>query len=333
VWVQCSGLNEALNMSKRLSYERYLWFHRKLKAGKYPKLRDLMERFELSRRQAAREIENMRLFFNAPVEYSTIEMGYFYSDQTFEFPSAMISEEELISLIIAKRLSVSIPDQRRKNQLSRFFENMSTSFDIDVAALETRISLKNVRYYRVKPNIFDTVLQGLSQGKKIDILYHSVYRKSDTQRIIAPLHLVLYMGNWHIIAYCEARKGIRDFALSRIRQAEYLDQPIESHLKAINIKEQMDRSYGIFFDGPARKVVLKFNASVSEYVQEQEWFPGQSIEEEHQSGDLFLTFYVNDFREVSREIMTFGADVEVLEPKELRDIIKEKIKGLAEKYL
>jgi predicted DNA-binding transcriptional regulator YafY len=320
-------------MSKRLSYERYLWFHQKLKTGRFPKLRNLMEKFELSRRQAAREIENMRLFFNAPVEYSQEEMGYYYSDQAFEFPSAMISEEELISLIIAKRLSVTIPDQRRKNQLSRFFENLSASFDLDVAALETRISLKNSRYYRVNPEIFDTVLKGLNQGKKLDILYHSVYRKDDTRRIIDPLHMVLYMGNWHIIAYCESKKGIRDFALSRIREVTALDQKVEDSLKEINIKEQMDRSYGIFFDGPQSRVVLRFNAAVSDYVGEQEWFPGQSIEEDEESGDLLLTFLVNDFREVGREIMQFGADVEVIEPQALRDIIKEKVKNLVKKYL
>ena len=319
-------------MSKRLSYERYVWFHQKLKTHKYPKLKDLMERYEISRRQAAREIENMRLYFNAPVEYSQEEKGYYYSDHSFEFPSAMISEEELISLIIAKRLSVTIPDSRRKSQLHAFFENLSASFDIDATGLEKKISLKNIRYYRVKPGVFDAVIHGLNRAQKLHITYYSVHKKEDSRRIIHPMHLILYMGNWHIFGYCELKKDIRDFALSRIEEVQVLDEPIDSHLKEIDIKEKIEHSYGIFFEGPETKVVLKFSSKVSDYVKEQVWFPGQRVMEDKENGGIILTFAVTDFREVAREILQFGADAEVLEPQELREIVIKKVKGLNQLY-
>jgi len=319
-------------MSKRLSYERYVWFHQKLKSNKYPKLRDLMDKFELSRRQAAREIENMRLYFNAPVEYSMEERGYYYSDHTFEFPSAMISEEELISLIIAKRLSVTIPDSRRKNQLHAFFESLSASFDIDAARLEKKISLKNIRYYRVKPGVFDAVIHGLNRDRKLHITYYSVHKKEDSRRTVQPLHLILYMGNWHIFAYCELKKDIRDFALSRIEDVQVLDEPVEEQYKTIDIKKKIERSYGIFFEGPETRVVLRFSSVVSDYVREQVWFPGQKVIDDPEGEGIILTFAVTDFREVAREVLQFGADAEVLEPKELRDIVIEKVRRLNELY-
>jgi predicted DNA-binding transcriptional regulator YafY len=290
-----------------------------------------MEKFEISRRQAAREIEHMRLFFHAPVEYSQEERGYYYSDHTFEFPTTQMTEEEIISLIIAKRLSVTIPDKRRKMQLHAFFENLSAYFDLDVGELEKKISLKNIRYSRVNPEVFDTVLKGVSNGKKLDIAYRSVHKKEESRRTIDPLHLILYMGNWHIIAYCELKKGLRDFALSRIKQVQLLEESIDESLKSINIKQKIDESYGIFFEGKKTKVALKFNEKVSDYVREQQWFPGQHITW-NDDGSLLLTFYVTDLREVRREVLQFGADVEVLEPEELRDIIKENIHRLSALY-
>jgi predicted DNA-binding transcriptional regulator YafY len=290
-----------------------------------------MEKFELSRRQAAREIEHMRLFFHAPVEYSQEERGYYYSDHTFEFPTTQVTEEEIISLIIAKRLSVTIPDKRRKKQLHAFFENLSAYFDLDAGELEKKISLKNIRYSRVNPEVFDTVLKGVSNGKKLDIAYRSVHKKEESRRTIDPLHLILYMGNWHIIAYCELKKGLRDFALSRIKQVQLLEESIDESLKSINIKQKIDESYGIFFEGKKTKVALKFNEKVSDYVREQQWFPGQHITW-NDDGSLLLTFYVTDLREVRREVLQFGADVEVLEPEELRDIIKENIHRLSALY-
>lgn len=318
-------------MAKRLSYERYLWFHQKLKKRTFPKLKDLMEKFEISKRQAAREIENMRLFFNAPVEYSNAELGYFYSDDSFEFPASMISEEEIISLLIAKRLSVTIPDEKRKRQLQAFFDNLSSYFDLDMAELGKKISLKNLRYHRVGQDIFDAVLQSLKQNRKLKITYHSIFSKEISERTIDPLHLVLYMGNWHIIAYCEMKEGIRDFALSRIKKIEILDDAVKENLKSIDIKENIAESFGIFFEGDRKKVVLKFNDRMADYVREQVWFPFQTIAEAP-AGGLLLTFYVTDYREIVREVLSFGADVEVLEPAPLREIIKEHIRKLSAVY-
>jgi len=318
-------------MSKRLSYERYLWFHQRLKKKTFPRLRDLMEKFELSQRQAAREIEHMRLFFYAPIEYSAEKKGYYYEDDSFEFPVPMISEEEIISLVIARRMSVTIPDERRKKQLNSFFENLAAYFDLDLPGMGKKISLKNVRYSRVRPEVFDAVLKGLNRGKKLDVLYRSVYTKESSQRKINPLHLVLYMGNWHIIAYCEMRKGIRDFALSRIQKVEILEDELEPHLKSLDIKKEIDSAHGIFFEGKKEKVVLRFNEKISDYVREQVWFPGQTLTEET-NGDVTLSFFVTDFRELAREILFFGAEVEVLEPPALREIIKDHIKKLSQKY-
>jgi len=318
-------------MSKRLAYERYLWFHQRIKQGKYPSLNDLMTQFEISHRQAAREIETMRIFFNAPVEYSAIKKGYYYGDNSFEFPAAMITEEELISLVIAKRLSVTIPDKRRKNQLDIFFDHLSSYLGLDVHQLEKKISLKNVRYFNVQPDVFDTVLQGLSHGKKLSIAYRSVHTGEHSQRIINPLHLVLYMGNWHLLAHCEKRKGLRDFALSRITTIQILDTTIDTDLESLDIEKEMDSAYGIFFAGRKEKVVLRFQRKIADYVREQVWFPGQTLSAQ-ENGDVILSFSVTDYREVVREILSFGAEVEVIEPQGLRQAVIEHIDQLSQLY-
>lgn len=292
-----------------------------------------MEAFEISRRQAAREIENMRLFFNAPVEYCPTERGYYYSDDSFEFPASMITEEEIISLIIAKRLSVSIPDEKRKQQLESFFDHLSNYFDLDMAELEKKISLKSLRYHRVDQGIFDTVLESLKRGNKLTITYRSVFTKEVSERLINPLHLILYMGNWHVIAFCEMKQGIRDFALSRIKKIETTDTPIKEDLKSLSdtIKGDIDEAYGIFFEGTPKKVVLEFNERVADYVHEQVWFPMQTIEETRDGG-LLLTFHVTDYREILREVLSFGSDVKVLEPPELKELIIRHIGDLSRLY-
>lgn len=318
-------------MAKKLAYERYLWFHNRLQGKKYPKIGDLAGRFEISRRQAAREIEFMRLFLEAPIEYSREHNGYFYSRDNFQFPGLWVSEEEIVSLIVSRRLAAAMPDRNLKKKLDSFLEKIGQNIDLDLSRIESRISLKNVRYYRVEAAIFSAVLLALSQDRQLAITYSSGYTAETTQRTVDPLHLLLYMGNWHLIAYCRQRRGIRDFLLSRMQGAEVLAEKAENRVPAQEIKEKIEKRYGIFFDGPATQVILRFQPQSARLVRDQVWFPGQ-VSEIQGDGGLILKFPVADFREIIRDLLPFASDVEVLEPPELRQLIAETIARMAGIY-
>ncbi len=311
-------------MAKKLAFERYVWFHGRLKQKKYPKLKELMEKFEISSRQASREIEFMRDFFSAPIEYSQEETGYYYSEEGFELPGIWVSEEEIVSMILSKQLSATIPDQKIKKKIHSFFDKIYSHVDVDLQELEKKISLKNIRYYRVKPAIFESVVFGLTKNRKLKINYQSAYKRETRTRIIDPLHMLLYMGNWHLIAFCETRKETRNFVLSRISEVEILEDKIEERFKRKDIHKLIEESYGIFFSGHKTEVTLRFSAEVAPLVKDQVWFPGQQLEEQKDSS-IMLRFPVADFREVERDILQFGSGVEVLAPPELRRIIKETI--------
>ncbi len=318
-------------MAKKLAYERYLWFHDRLRRKKYPKIGDLAARFEISRRQAAREIEFMRLFLKAPIEYASEHNGYFYGKDNFEFPGLWVSEEEIISLIVSRRLAAAMPDRNLKKKLDAFLEKIGQNIDLDLPRLESRISLKNVRYCRVEAAIFSAVLLALSRDRQLALTYESGYTAETTQRTVDPLHLLLYMGNWHLVAYCRQRRGIRDFLLSRMRGAEVLAEKTEKHEAARKIKEKIEKRYGIFFDGPAIQVVLRFGPNSARTVRDQVWFPGQASETRG-DGSLVLKFPVADFREIIRDLLPFAADVEVLEPPELRRMIADTVEKMAGIY-
>lgn len=55
-------------MGDRLTYERFLWFHGKVKGRSYPNARTLADEFELSCRTAQMDIEFMRDRLRAPFQ-------------------------------------------------------------------------------------------------------------------------------------------------------------------------------------------------------------------------------------------------------------------------
>lgn len=99
-------------MSDRLKYERFLWFHSQVKAGKFPNAVNLAENFELSGRTAQRDIEFIRDHrLDAPLQYNHQHRGYCYTDDSYELPTLWINESNILALSLPVRLASTIPDQ------------------------------------------------------------------------------------------------------------------------------------------------------------------------------------------------------------------------------
>ena len=73
---------------------RIQWIDAMIRAGRYPNGRTIADKFEISHRQAARDIEYLRDSMGAPLVYSARENGYYYDDDTFVLPAQVISDEE-----------------------------------------------------------------------------------------------------------------------------------------------------------------------------------------------------------------------------------------------
>ncbi len=71
--------------------DRIQWFHKMVTDGCYPNSGDVAEKFDISPRQAQRDIEHMRKNLGAPLAYCGSRKGYFYRS-SFYLP-AMISTE------------------------------------------------------------------------------------------------------------------------------------------------------------------------------------------------------------------------------------------------
>ena len=167
-----------------------------------------MEKFEISKREAAREIENMRLFFNAPVAYSISERGYYYSDDSFEFPASIVTEEEIISLMIAKRLSVSIPDENRKRQIEWEIEKLKAETD----------DLKKIMEDDVAE--IDHVIAELDEG-----IQRYVYEAEDSKKEMAEMQKL------------SSKPLISNY------QYDWLEQRVGSHEEALEIWKRKHKGY------------------------------------------------------------------------------------------
>ena len=322
-------------MAGKLAYERYYWFHEQIKCKEHPNSKLLAEKFEISQKTAQRDIEFMRDRIGAPLEYSHADRGYYYTDKGYELPPIWLNESELVAFILAKRLATAIPDRNLKDSLNKFINKLSSrlsdkvGFNLD--DIQDKISLKNIEYYTVDESLFRKVVNALFTKRSLAIQYYSPHKDERTNRKIIPLHLLDYMGNWHLISFCKLKKGLRNFALSRIEECNYIDEKISLPTDLPPIKTYIRKTFGIFHGGQNQDVSLKFSPKASRAVKEQIWHKNQKIKE-LKDGSIILNVPVAYFTEIKREILKYGAEVEVLKPLRLKKEIIEEIKKMKKIY-
>ena len=252
----------------------------------------------------------------------------------WEMPGLWLHEDELISLVLSYRLAATVPDSGVKEALHAILNQVischsSAAFSID--DLSNRISVKNIAYARTNESIFHRLLDALLRSQPVRIEYYSPHNDQSTTRDILPLHLLNYMGTWHIIAHCNVKKELRDFVLSRIKSVSACENQINARVTAAKVKDYIRQTFGIFHGKATKEVCLCFSKDVSTWIAEQAWHPAQKTFIK-KDGRLCLTIPVSDFREIKREILKYGSQVEVLSPKELRSEIKKEIEKMRKIY-
>ena len=322
-------------MAGKLAYERYHWSHGQIIQSRYPNASILAKQFEISKKQAQRDIEFIRDRLGAPLRYNGMKRGYEYKESGYELPPVWFSGDELMAFCLALRIATTIPDSTLKKSLKGFLEKFLSLRSLEdtysIKEIETLISVKNIEYYRVKDEVFRTTINALFRKRPLEISYRSPHRGEETERVILPLHLLCYMGSWHLIAYCSLRNELRDFSLSRILKIKAVDKTINLPSDLPPIKDYIRKHFGVMVGDESKEVVLKFAPRISSWISEQIWHDKQEIIPNN-DGSLYLRFYVASYEEVAREILKYGSDVEVFSPLELRAIISSEIEKMKEIY-
>ncbi len=316
-------------------YERFLWFHEQVRSLKFPNARALAEHFEISHKTAQRDIDFIRDRIRAPLVYVPEHRGYAYEESAYEIPGTWLGEEELTSLIVAFRLAATIPDIGMKKSFREFLDQVLSLHTgragLSIVDLNEKVSVKNIAYSRADGRIFHQVLQHLMESKPMGIEYYSPHNDDTTTRDILPLHLLHYMGNWHIVAHCSLRGELRDFALSRIRAIAPATVHMCSNSTPESLMEYIRSNFGILKSVRSFNVCIRFFPDIAPWVAEQVWHEKQSVKRD-EDGSLLMSFPAADLREIRREILRYGSQVEVVSPKELRDEIRQEIGNMSLLY-
>lgn len=199
---------------------------------------------------------------------------------------------------------------------------INASYDFqDVVFLESR-QPKGLEH-------FHALLHAI-RNKRITEIIHQKYSETDsTNRVIHPLALKEALGRWYLIAIDTKDQKLKTFGLDRI--SDVLVQKTKYREKYnVDLRDKYRDSFGVLTNEKLKiqHVVLRFSYEQGQYVKTYPLHNSQRvIEEDRQYVWIELTMYVTfDF---IKELLSFGSELQVVEPLSLRqDIQKIMLKAL-----
>ena len=172
------------------------------------------------------------------------------------------------------------------------------------------------------------LLDATLHHRRIEMQYRSFSSNRDKQYSVEPQRLVFAQGALYLLAFVPEYGELRTFSVDRILRLSLTEDRFEPKELA---EDAFAHSLGVH-QGPAERVEIVFDSSMSRYVRDRIWHPSQQIEE-RPDGSLLLTMTVSNDFALRGWILSFGALARVLTPPALVAQILEEAERTRERYL
>lgn len=168
-----------------------------------------------------------------------------------------------------------------------------------------------------------SVIQGALLNKQALRFTYSSARGETAERLVYPLKLCFKGMSWYISAYCTQREEYRTFKLSRMQNAELAEEyfgDLDLQAPPLHIEPSSDSPVTL---------ELLFHPHQAHRVYD-EFSPEQIARRD--DGYFRVTVSMPDGEWLHHYMLTFGADLEVLSPPELRKKLAEIAGAVLKKY-
>ena len=192
-----------------------------------------------------------------------------------------------------------------------------------------RIILENVPSAREH---LPVIIDALKQNHRIGFSYKSYTRSRPTDGIVLePYFVKIFKQLWYVIGLNVNDGLIKTYSLDRISRLNLLQETFTMP-DDVNPSEFFRDCFGIITNkNSAKRIVLRVEPTQAKYFRALPLHPSQQ-EEVHDEYSVF-TYRMRITYDLKEEIMSHGASIEVLEPKELKTLIRTELEQALKNYV
>lgn len=296
-------------MSKRGYISRYLLILKKLKVKPYSTYEELQTYIEnqfdylqmqddnlqigFSKRTLQRDINEIRNVFGIDIEYSKSQKGYFISqneNENMNFQRMMEAFDMFNSLNLAQNLTPFIHLEKRRPQGTE--------------------------------NLYG-LLHAIKNRLQIKFTYQKFWEEELSQRLVEPYALKEFKNRWYIMAKDSKDNNIKSFALDRLTNLEITNLNYQ-YPDNYSIEQSYRYCFGIISpnDEEPQDIILSFDPFQGKYIKTLPLHDTQQVLVDNDE-EIKIKLKLCLTHDLVMELLSFGDNMKVIEPKSLADQIKQ----------
>lgn len=273
---------------------------------------ELAEKFEVSVRTIYRDIDSLS-GSGIPIYTEPGRNGGIRLMSDYVLDKAVLSEEEKQEILAALQTLNTTPNIKNSDlieKLTAIFRSSSDNWiELDLSRWGNKQN-DNKKFELLKTAVMHRYC--------VKIVYASSYETSN-ERIIQPLKLMYKAMAWYLKAYCTEKQDYRIFKLTRILDLKLLNEKFSP--RSFPIQESTPQQ-------THKQITLRFPKEMAYRVYD-EFDTTQVIQGEN--GDLITSAEMPEDGWLIGFLLSFGTQVEVIEPAYLREILAEQAHLIYEK--
>ena len=277
---------------------------------------ELAEKFEVSIRTIYRDLDTISAA-GIPIYATQGKGGGIFIMQDFVLNKSLLSEQEKEQILMALQ-GISATEHNQTDELlmklSGLFQSKVTNW----------IEVDFSEWYKNTPNydVFNLIKNAIFNQYTITFSYFA--REGNySNRTVEPIKLIFKNKDWYLYGFCLLRNDFRFFKLTRIKDLEISSDTFIREVKSSHEIETVIKNKNFIH------AKLKFSPKVAYRVYDE--FT-DNVSKDNQ-GNLYVNIDLPDNETLFSYILSFGDNVEILEPDYLRHSMKEKLALMLEKYI
>lgn len=268
------------------------------------------------------------------------ELGYDISmEKGYRLLSREFDDAELRILIDSVLFSKSISTRQAKGLIEKIQGLSSNYFNAKVRHVSNLPELNRTVNKQAMYSL-DAINDAIAEKKKLSFTYNFIgtdlklQPKREEPYIVNPYQIVACNGKFYLICNYDKYDNVAHFRIDKMTEVRIIDEKIKPMKQVkglengLNLPKHM-AEHIYMFSGESVNIKLK----TADYMMDDlvDWF-GNDIRVTKQKDDQIVVRLNCNENAMRYWALQYGPYVEVLEPKSLRNQIREDINKMAEKY-
>jgi predicted DNA-binding transcriptional regulator YafY len=292
--------------------------------------RELAEHFSVSRRTVFRDL---RALSESGVPLTYAEGGGYEILEGYQLPPLMLSAREAATLLIGTEFMKLQPDASLRKDADEVELKITSVLPEEVRVYIDTLKDRTVLdpYWLHSPaeeseeqGSWYELSEAVAKQRSVIMQYHVQSRNELTKRKVDPLGLVYYTDHWNLIAYDHLRGDVRNFRLDNIREMHMLFERFEAP-EGFDLAEFVKES-----GGERRRIVVRFERDAYRWARRS--IPAEIDAEEETEDHVTVTFHFENLDYVAQWLIRWRTGALVLEPDELRLLVRREARETAALY-